>query len=62
MINVSGWKDEDGEGGNYKSYFIKANNYTVSNIKVTRRVLVRWDYNTGSELDLESLEFFKRQV
>ena len=33
VINVSGWKDEDGEGGNYKSYFTNANNYTISNVK-----------------------------
>lgn len=32
VINVSGWKDEDGQNGHYKDYFINASNYTVSNV------------------------------
>ena len=55
VINVSGWKDEDGEGGNYKSYFIKANNYTVSNIKGHKKGLgsVGLQYR---EIELDLLE------
>lgn len=33
VINVSGWKDGDGEGGYYREYFKKASGYTVSNIR-----------------------------
>jgi hypothetical protein len=33
VLNVSGWKDEDGEGGRYKSYFKKATSYFLSNIE-----------------------------
>ncbi|MEX1003124.1 MAG: hypothetical protein WDZ35_13485 [Crocinitomicaceae bacterium] len=32
IINVSGWRDEDGEGGHYIDYFKKASGYTVSNV------------------------------
>jgi len=32
IINVSGWKDEDGVGGWYRDYFINTMNYTVSNV------------------------------
>lgn len=31
MINVSGWKDEDKEGGHYRDYFPNATHYVVSN-------------------------------
>jgi hypothetical protein len=31
VINVSGWKDEDKEGGYYKDYFPSACSYTISN-------------------------------
>lgn len=31
ICNVSGWKDEDKEGGKYKDYFINASNYYVTN-------------------------------
>lgn len=31
VINVSGWKDSDKEGGYYKNYFIKEVDYYVSN-------------------------------
>ncbi len=32
VINVSGWKDEDGQGGRYREYFTKATEYAVSNV------------------------------
>lgn len=32
IINVSGWKDEDGVGGWYKDYFTNVIHYTVSNV------------------------------
>lgn len=32
VINVSGWRDEDGERGHYKNYFKNASDYTVSNV------------------------------
>jgi hypothetical protein len=31
VVNVSGWKDEDKEGGTYRSYFPGATSYTVTN-------------------------------
>jgi len=31
-INVSGWRDEDGEGGHYMDYFKNSSSYTVSNV------------------------------
>ena len=31
VVNVSGWKDEDKEGGLYQSYFTKASNYAITN-------------------------------
>ena len=34
IINVSGWTDEDKEGGTYKNdYFVNANEYFISNFK-----------------------------
>lgn len=32
VLNVSGWRDEDGEGGCYFSYFQGARSYAVSNV------------------------------
>jgi len=33
VVNVSGWKDEDKEGSNYKDYFTSADSYTITNYK-----------------------------
>lgn len=33
IVNVSGWKDIDKEGGLYKDYFPKASSYTITNYK-----------------------------
>jgi len=33
IINVSGWRDSDGEGGFYQNYFNNASDYIVSNIE-----------------------------
>ena len=32
IINVSGWKDEDSQGGHYRDYFTAATSYAVSNV------------------------------
>jgi len=32
VINISGWRDEDGQGGRYKDYFSRAKEYAVSNV------------------------------
>jgi hypothetical protein len=32
VINISGWRDEDGEGGRYQDYFPNATAYAVSNV------------------------------
>lgn len=33
IINVSGWKDSDGEGGFYRNYFNNVSEYLISNIE-----------------------------
>lgn len=33
IINVSGWKDQDKEGGYYADYFPQKSSYSISNIK-----------------------------
>lgn len=35
IVNVSGWKDEDKEGGHYKDYFSRATEYTITNYSST---------------------------
>lgn len=51
IVNVSGWKDEDKEGGTYRGYFTRARSYTVTNYWGSR------ERNDGIEealfLDLE---------
>jgi hypothetical protein len=32
FINVSGWMDQDKEGGEYRSYFTRARSYSISNV------------------------------
>ncbi|MCL6103113.1 MAG: hypothetical protein M1292_11640 [Bacteroidetes bacterium] len=39
IINVSGWRDEDKEGGHYQDYFPGAQNYFISNFKSEARGL-----------------------
>ena len=36
VINVSGWRDEDKQGGHYRDYFPQAAQYVVSNYSGTR--------------------------
>jgi len=36
-VNVSGWKDEDKEGGTYRQYFSQAKSYTITNYKSEAR-------------------------
>ncbi|OHB10965.1 MAG: hypothetical protein A3J09_00055 [Candidatus Zambryskibacteria bacterium RIFCSPLOWO2_02_FULL_51_21] len=38
-INISGWRDEDGEGNKYKSYFPNVKSYSVSNVSNQRKGL-----------------------
>lgn len=33
VVNVSGWKDSDKDGGRYRDYFPKASHYTVTNFE-----------------------------
>jgi len=37
VVNVSGWKDQDKEGGSYKEYFLNAETYMVTNYKTEAR-------------------------
>lgn len=36
IVNVSGWNDQDKEGGRYKDYFSNASSYTITNYKGER--------------------------
>ena len=37
VVNVSGWKDVDKEGGHYRDYFCNAQSYTITNFKAEAR-------------------------
>jgi len=37
VVNVSGWKDIDKEGGRYREYFSNASSYTITNYKAEAR-------------------------
>lgn len=37
IINVSGWRDEDKEGGHYSDYFLNKTSYTITNFKSEMR-------------------------
>lgn len=50
VINVSGWRDENKEGGHYRDYFTGANHYTVSNHGGTRG----WSEDQAYLIDLEA--------
>lgn len=50
-LNVSGWKDEDKEGGHYRDYFLNASSYSVSNFSGSRGVA---DGHSDLFLDLEA--------
>lgn len=39
VVNVSGWKDIDKEGGHYRDYFVNASSYTITNYKAEARGL-----------------------
>jgi len=51
VVNVSGWKDIDKEGGHYKDYFSKASSYTITNYKSEARGFQ--GYSNEIFLDLE---------
>src|SRR5262245_10738440 len=37
VVNVSGWKDEDKQGGHYRDYFPRATSYSISNWRADAR-------------------------
>jgi len=39
VVNVSGWRDEDKEGGRYRDYFTGATSYSITNYKAEARGL-----------------------
>lgn len=43
VLNVSGWKDEDKEGGRYSEYFFNSESYHISNFKTEFRGLQGYD-------------------
>ncbi|WP_413683547.1 hypothetical protein [Prochlorococcus sp. MIT 1011] len=51
IVNISGWKDEDKQGGFYKNYFPNSKSYSITNYGEG----VRGDLEDGQmQLDLES--------
>ncbi|NJA05727.1 hypothetical protein HC024_08315 [Methylococcaceae bacterium WWC4] len=50
VVNVSGWRDSDKEGGTYKSYFSLASEYWITNWKAEAR---GWQGNLDHELFLD---------
>lgn len=53
VVNVSGWKDEDGEGGTYRSYFTGATSYAVTNVAGQGKGFGSAEGYEEIELDLE---------
>ena len=54
IINVSGWKDEDKEGGFYKDYFINSSSYYISNYGKDKIRGISKDIKTDFIIDLEN--------
>ena len=54
IINVSGWKDSDKEGGCYSDYFYNASSYVISNYGGARGESDNEEYQINLESDLPS--------
>ncbi len=52
VLNVSGWADEDKEGGVYRDYFVNANSYKVSNLGGGEQIGVKKTLNDSLSMDL----------
>ena len=52
VINVSGWRDEDKEGGKYRNYFTNARSYALTNYGGFRGGLSEGDISLNLEADL----------
>ena len=52
VINVSGWRDDDKEGGKYRSYFTNARSYAITNCGGFRGVLADDDIALNLEENL----------
>src|SRR5215216_5837068 len=53
VLNVSGWKDADGEGGCYRTYFKNVSTYVVSNVAGQEKGFGSASNYCEIELDLE---------
>jgi hypothetical protein len=42
IVNVSGWKDEDKQGGHYRDYFPRATRYAISNLGAGQKGSSGW--------------------
>lgn len=71
VINVSGWKDEDKEGGHYKEYFFNANSYSISNFStedygyqgnIKNEIFLDLESNLPSELEAKYDVVFNHTV
>ncbi len=54
VINISGWKDEDKEGGYYREYFPKSSKYYLSNYGNDKIRGISEDIRTDFTIDLEN--------
>lgn len=54
ILNVSGWADEDKQGNTYRSYFINAQSYEVSNYDGGRQKGKELTLENSIQLDLEA--------
>lgn len=52
VCNISGWKDDDKEGGKYKDYFVNASSYSITNYGGYRGVGNGDDIRLDLETDL----------
>lgn len=53
IINVSGWTDEDKQGGYYKDYFSKKSEYWISNFKSNQKGMVGQENEIFVDLEQE---------
>ena len=61
VVNISGWKDLDKEGGHYKDYFTKADNYSISNYRSEARGLQGFDNEFYLDLTEDLEEQYKKR-
>ena len=61
VVNVSGWKDIDKQGGHYRDYFINCSGYYISNYKSEWRGLQGFDNEFFLDLTEDLDERYKKK-